>query len=245
MGMQRWGREGDAVMGCDLLWRWKLLAGGEDKWWIWKAMRTQGDHTASNTKAMRKWPPPALDHRVPAPVPTLPALAAARGAAPVHDAGGHGAEDDGHAEEADPTDDPGQHWLRQEPRELRAGRIHLHACANGTQRHRGGYPWNRHPSPQGQGQSLGSASAPGTRSRDAPHGALLQPGPCLEMGERPALALGDALAPAPGMLWGQRQCLLGTILDRAGHPTPVGSVPKAALALPAVETFTVLLGSLM
>lgn len=38
-------------MACDLLWRWELLAGGEDEWWIWKAMRTQGgNHTASNSK---------------------------------------------------------------------------------------------------------------------------------------------------------------------------------------------------
>lgn len=55
-----------AMVWRDLLWRWKLLAGGEDEWWIWKAMRTQGDHTASNSKrdeeemAAPTWPPPRL-----------------------------------------------------------------------------------------------------------------------------------------------------------------------------------------
>lgn len=45
------GQGGSVAMAWrDLLWRWKLLAGGEDEWWIWKAMRTQGDHTASNSK---------------------------------------------------------------------------------------------------------------------------------------------------------------------------------------------------
>lgn len=55
-----------AMVWRDLLWRWKLLAGGEDEWWIWKAMRTQGDHTASNSKrdeeemAAPTRPPPRL-----------------------------------------------------------------------------------------------------------------------------------------------------------------------------------------
>lgn len=69
---------------------------------------------------------------MPAPsqlAPTLPSLLDAGSTPTVHDAGGHGAEDDSHAEEADPPDDPGQHRLRQELWQLSARRIHLHAWA--------------------------------------------------------------------------------------------------------------------
>lgn len=59
--------------------------------------------------------------------PTLPSLLDAGSTPAVHDTGSHCAEDDGHAEEADPTDNPGQHWLRQELWQLGARRIHLHA----------------------------------------------------------------------------------------------------------------------
>lgn len=139
--------ESKAMAWCDLLWRWELLAGGEDEWWIWKAMRTQGDHTASNSKRDEEEmveptrSPPRLAcplSPVPSPARTLATLADARGAAPVHDAGGHGAEDDGHAEEADPPDDPRQHRLWQQLRQLRAGRVHLHPC------HTQGTPSGRH-----------------------------------------------------------------------------------------------------
>jgi len=62
------------------------------------------------------------------PTPTLPSFLDAGSTPAVHDAGGHGAEDDSNAEEADPPNDPSQHRLRQELRQLGARWIHLHAC---------------------------------------------------------------------------------------------------------------------
>lgn len=137
-------------MGHDLLRSWELLAGGEDKRWIWKAMRTQrggmthGDEmTAVHTQLPEPSPLNPPPHTSMGFITSLP-FPDACGAPSVHDAGGRGAEDDGHAEEADPTDHPGQHRLWEQLGELRAGWVHLHPCIGwemgwvSTPRHRSG-----------------------------------------------------------------------------------------------------------
>lgn len=59
-------RQGGGMGWRDLLWRWKLLVGGEDDWWLWKVMRTQGGHMQATQRddeepaAPRLCPKPSL-----------------------------------------------------------------------------------------------------------------------------------------------------------------------------------------